>query len=308
MTTRSIHTLSATLQTVWTAAYQASLQGQYTWQANPLFASMAPTEATAKEAEEHAWEAVRRANGGTDPDVPAPPVPATDVTKLLADVGGIQAIADRLDRLSDALQRPTCSDGSTAAEFKAEIASIRDAACRSWLDLADLLSIVRGPAFVALSTDEDVIDALMPVVVETMWGGADASIYDPGAATQEMAHARAALRNPDDPGLTDTDALIARVALAAAKALNRRSAPTAAPTPAPQPDEVTMLRALAPILAQARFADMWTTLAPHEQTTEFAAATRALESPGGPRVDALLGTYATIARAAWSAALAVRST
>jgi hypothetical protein len=121
------------------------------------------------------------------------------------------------------------------ANVRAEIAALRDAACRSWVDLAELLRIIRGPGFVALTTHEDVIEALMPVVVEAMWGDATSTPYDPNTGAREAEHARTALRNPDAPGLTDSDALIAKVALAAAKALNQRSQ-AAATTPAPQPD------------------------------------------------------------------------
>ncbi len=63
----------------------------------------------------------------------------------------------------------------------------------------------------------------MPVVVEAMWGDATTTPYDPAMESREAEHARTALRNPDAPGLTDSDALIARVALAAATALNQRS-------------------------------------------------------------------------------------
>lgn len=56
-----------------------------------------------------------------------------------------------------------------------------------------------------------------------MWGDATSTPYDPAMEAREAEHARTALRNPDAPGLTDADALITRIALAAAKALNRRS-------------------------------------------------------------------------------------
>lgn len=303
--TRSIHTLSATLQAVWTGAYQGAIAGDLAWRSHPDQGG--PTvDSAGDSAEQHAWEAVRRANGGGGPVTASTPH-ATDVAALLADVGGLPAVAERLTELGVALERPACPDGRTNADLEAEIKSLRYAARNSWRDLTDLLRIVRGPAFVALSTDEDVIAALMPVVVETMWGDAASAPYDPSVMKQESAHARTALHNPSDPSLTDTDALIARVALAAAKALNNRSA-TAMPAATPSLDDGPMVRTLAPILAQARFAEMWTTLTPGEQSIELASAARALESPRGPRVDAMLGTYATIARAAWSAALAARST
>jgi hypothetical protein len=157
------------------------------------------------------------------------------VNALLASVGGTEGVAKRLVELSYALERPVCPDGRTKADLEAEIESLRYAARNSWRDLSDLLGIVCGPGFVALTTHEDVIEALMPVVVEAMWGDATSTPYDPNTGAREAEHARTALRNPDDPGLTDSDALIAKVALAAAKALNQRSQ-AAATTPASQPD------------------------------------------------------------------------
>lgn len=229
--TQSIMSLHPTLQTVWTAAYQASIQGQYTWQANPQFGDMGPIDGLAREAERHAWEAVRCANGGVDPVVTAPspsPTPTIDVNAILADVGGTTGVAKRLVELGYALERPACPNGRMRADLEAEIDSLRYAARNSWRDLSDLLGIVCGPGFVALSTEEDVIDALAPVVASIMWDGSEDTTDDHHADEQTLAHARTALRNPDAPSLADTDALIARVALAAAKALNRGSvAPTA---------------------------------------------------------------------------------
>ncbi len=227
--TRSIMSLHPTLQAVWTAAYQASLQGQHAWLANPHCASMAPFDSMAKDADEHAWEAVRLANGGVDPMVTtSPPTPTIDVNAILADVGGTTGVAKRLVELGYALERPACPNGRTMADLEAEIDSLRYAARNSQRDLSDLLGLVCGPGFVALSTEEDVIDALAPVVASIMWDGSEDTTDDHRADEQTLAHARAALRNPDAPGLADTDALIARVALAAAKALNRGSvAPTA---------------------------------------------------------------------------------
>ena len=61
-----------------------------------------------------------------------------------------------------------------------------------------------------------------------MWDGNEDTTDDHRADEQTLVHARTAFCNPDAPGLADTDALIARVALVAAKALNRGSV---APTP-----------------------------------------------------------------------------
>lgn len=64
---KSIISLPPVLQAVWTAAYAASLQGQYSWIARPDALSMSSVAECANEADEHAWEAVRRANGGELP-------------------------------------------------------------------------------------------------------------------------------------------------------------------------------------------------------------------------------------------------
>ncbi len=227
--TRSIMNLHPTLQAVWTAAYQAVVQGEHMTLADPEVNSLPSVGGLATRAEQHAWEAVRRANGGIDPVVTAPsPTPTIDVNAILADVGGTTGVAKRLVELGYALERPACPNGRMRADLEAELDSLRYAARNSWRDLSDLLGIVTGPGFVALSTDEDVIDALAPVVASIMWDGSEDTTDDHRADEQTLAHARTALRNPDAPDLADTDALIARVALAAAKALNRGSvAPTA---------------------------------------------------------------------------------
>lgn len=222
--TRSIMSLHPTLQAVWTAVYAAVEQGDRAALKHDEERTAGSETYTSDLAEQRAWEAVRRANGGVEPGVTPPaPTPRTDVNALLAPVGGVAGVAERLVALGYALVPPKPFVERTKADLEAEVETLRHAARNSQRDLSDLLGIVCGPGFVALSTHEDVIEALMPVVVEAMWGDATTTPYDPAMESREAEHARTALRNPDAPGLTDSDALIARVALAAATALNQRS-------------------------------------------------------------------------------------
>lgn len=65
--TKSILNLPPILQTVWTAAYQAVVQGEHMALADSAISLLPNMNELANRAEEHAWEAVRRANGGQVP-------------------------------------------------------------------------------------------------------------------------------------------------------------------------------------------------------------------------------------------------
>ncbi len=156
--TRSIMSLHPTLQAVWTAVYAAVEQGDRAALKHDEERTAGSETYTSDLAEQRAWEAVRRANGGVEPGVTPPaPTPRTDVNALLAPVGGVAGVAERLVALGYALVPPKPFVERTKADLEAEVETLRHAARNSQRDLSDLLGIVCGPGFVALSTHEEVL-------------------------------------------------------------------------------------------------------------------------------------------------------
>lgn len=176
--TKTILNLHPVLQTVWTAAYQAVIQGEHMVLADPDVDSLPVIAELAGRAEQHAWEAVRRANGG---EVPGPggnvdddPTRSDSLHKFAI----LVASAEYGDGWSDLalLSKKARVEAAKNMLVNPASSSIARVALACWK--ARSMCNEKSDVPTIEPTSDDMVEALAPIVAEAHYGAEWANIKE----------------------------------------------------------------------------------------------------------------------------------